>query len=254
MKRQRILITGAAGRIGSLLARHWREAHELVLVDRERPSTASPTEFPVGDLSSSDWLSPLFDNIETVVHLAADPSIKAGWESLLPNNIVATHNVLEAAACAGCQLVILASSINAVMAYPADVQVTTSMPVAPANLYGATKAFGEAMGRYYADQRGLSVLCLRLGAVLEENDPRLIPDHPLLDSMLTLADLLKLFDACLYSEDVPFGIFHGISDNRFKRFDISDARSVLRYEPSDDTFALTGMVGPERPDHLYENH
>ncbi len=128
------------------------------------------------------------------------------------------------------------------------------MPVAPANLYGATKAFGEAMGRYYADQRGLSVLCLRLGAVLEENDPRLIPDHPLLDSMLTLADLLKLFDACLYSEDVPFGIFHGISDNRFKRFDISDARSVLRYEPLDDTFTLTGMVGPERPDHLYENH
>jgi hypothetical protein len=150
--------------------------------------------------------------------------------------------------------VILASSINAVAGYPADVQVTTAMPVAPANLYGATKAFGEAMGRYYADQRNLSVLCLRLGAVVAPNDARIAPGHPLLDSMLTTADLLKLYDACLASEHVRFGIFHGISENRFKRLDISDTRSVLRFEPCDDAFVLTGMVGPDRPDHLYENH
>ena len=71
---------------------------------------------------------------------------------------------------------------------------------------------------------------------------------------LTTADLLKLYDACLASEHVRFGIFHGISENRFKRLDISDTRSVLRFEPCDDAFVLTGMVGPDRPDHLYENH
>ena len=254
MKRQRVLITGAAGRIGSLLAQHWRERHELVLIDKHEPATTAPAPFLQCDLCDQDSLPALFEGIDTVIHLAADPNPNASWQSLLPNNIEATHNVLEAAADAGCHRVILASSLNAVAGYPADVQVTTTMPVAPANLYGATKAFGEAMGRYYADQRELSVLCLRLGAVIELNDARLVPGHPLLDSMLTRADLLKLYDACLASDDIHFGIFHGISDNRFKRLDISDTRSVLHYQPCDDTFVLTGMVGPFRPDHLYENH
>ena len=253
MKRQRVLITGAAGRIGSLLTQHWHEHHELVLVDRYTPATA-PATFLERDLSDQDSLGPLFEDIDTVIHLAADPSPNASWQSLLPNNIVATRNVLETAAEAGCHRVILASSLNAVAGYPADVQVTTTMPVAPANLYGATKAFGEAMGRYYADQRKLSVLCLRLGALVEANDRRLVPGHPLLDSMLTAADLLRLYDACLCSDTVSFGIFHGISDNRFKRLDISDTRSVLHYQPCDDAFVLSGMVGPDRPDHLYENH
>jgi nucleoside-diphosphate-sugar epimerase len=254
MKRQRILITGAAGSIGTQLAQHWRGRHELVLTDKCVPASAEAVPFLQNDLSDPGSVRPLFDNIDTVVHLAADPRPGASWQSLLPNNIVATHNVLEAAADAACQRVILASSLNAVAGYAADVQVTTTMPVAPANLYGVSKAFGEAIGRYYADQRKLSVLCLRLGAVLEDNDARLVPGHPLLDSMLTRADLLKLYDACLSNDDVSFGIFHGISDNRFKRLDLSDTRSVLRYEPCDDAFVLTGMVDPERPDHLYENN
>ena len=254
MKRRRVLITGAAGRIGSLLAQHWREHHELVLTDKRLPVTAAPVTFVKSDLSDPSSMRPLFENIDTVIHLAADPRPNASWQSLLPNNVVATHNVLEAAADAACHRVILASSLNAVAGYAADVQVTTTMPVAPANLYGAAKAFGEAMGRYYADQRKLSVLCVRLGAVVEVNDARLVPDHPLLDSMLTTADLLKLYDACLSIDDVRFGIFHGISDNRFKRLDLSDTRSVLNYQPCDDAFVLSGMVDPDRPDHLYENH
>ena len=253
MKRQKILITGAAGRIGSRLAQHWCERHQLVLTDKRAAVTAEPVPILQIDLSDLESARPLFEGVDTVVHLAADPRPNADWESLLPNNIVATHNVLEAAAAAACQRVILASSINAVAGYAADVQVTTTMPVAPANLYGAAKAFGEAMGRYYADQRNLSVLCVRLGAVVDVDDARLVPDHPLLDSMLTMADLLKLYDACLSIKDVGFGLFHGISDNRFKRLDLSDTRSVLNYAPRDDAFVLTGMVGPERPDHLFEN-
>lgn len=254
MKRQRVLITGAAGRIGSLLAQHWREHHELLLTDIRLPAIATSATFVTSDLSDLESMRPLFENIDTVIHLAADPRPNASWQSLLPNNVVATHNVLEAATEAACHRVILASSLNAVAGYAPDVQVTTTMPVAPANLYGAAKAFAEAMGRYYADQRKLSVLCVRLGAVVEVNDPRLVPDHPLLDSMLTTADLLKLYDACMSTDDINFGIFHGISDNRFKRLDLSDTRAVLNYDPGDDAFVLTGMVDPDRPDHLYENH
>lgn len=209
MTRQRILITGAAGRIGSQLAQHWGERHDLVLTDKladryatgvaALASTPAPAPIPVQpvDLADFDAMRPLFDDIDTVVHLAADPDPRASWDSLLPNNVVATYNVLEAAAVAGCQRVIVASSIHAVVGYPADVQVTTTMPVAPASLYGAAKAFGEALGRYYADHRGLSVFCMRLGTVLEEDDKRLVAGHVLLDLVLTRGDLLKLYDACL---------------------------------------------------------
>jgi nucleoside-diphosphate-sugar epimerase len=254
MKRQRILITGAAGRIGSLLAGHWQEHHELLLTDRREADGDLPGEFRAADLSDWNAMRPLFDDIDSVVHLAADPSVNACWGSLLPNNVISSYNVLEASADAGCGRVILASSVNAVMGYAADVQVKTSMPVAPANLYGVSKAFAEATGRYYADQRNLSVHCLRLGAVLEADDKRLVADHPLLDVALTQKDLLKLYDASLSAENVHFGIFHGISDNRFKRLDLSDTKSILNFEPADDAFVMTGMVSPDRPDHLFENH
>ncbi len=253
MVRQRILITGAAGRIGLLLTNHWREQHELILADKPAPDSPATDLFKRVDLADYGAMRPLFDNIDTVIHLAADPNPKASWESLLPNNIIAIYNVLEAAADAGCQRVIIASSVHAVVGYPADVQVTTSMPVAPANLYGAAKAFAESLGRYYADNRQLSVLCLRLGTVLEENDQRLVPGHVLLDIILTQRDLIKLYDACVSVEQIQFGIFHGISDNRYKRLDLSDARSLLNYAPVDDAFVLTGMLSPDKPDHLFES-
>ena len=125
MKRQRVLITGAAGRIGSLLAQHWRDSHELVLIDKHAPTTAAPAPFLQCDLSDQDSLPPLFEGIDTVIHLAADPNPNASWQSLLPNNIEATHNVLEAAAGADCHRAILASSLNAVAGYPADAVDTT---------------------------------------------------------------------------------------------------------------------------------
>jgi len=252
MKQQKVLITGAAGRIGSRLATHWQSKYELVLVDKKVPSDSSADAIASIDLSDFDSLQPLLNGVNTVIHLGADPNPKASWDSLLPNNILATRNVFEAAANAGCQRVIFASSVHTIVAYPPDVQVTTAMPVAPATQYGAAKAFGEAMGRYYAEQRDLSVLCLRIGMLLHDNDPRLVKGHPLLDMAISMPDLLKLFDACMESADVHFGIFHGISDNRFKRLDLSDTRLTLNYEPADDAFAMTGMVDPERPDHLYE--
>ncbi len=181
----------------------------------------------------------LCQGIDTVVHLAAEPHPEAPWESLLPANIVGVYNVLEAAHESGCRRVIFASSINAVAGYPDEMQVRTSMPVRPFNLYGATKAWGEAVACYYADQRGLSAICLRIGWVRRRDSPDLRPDHPYLSFVLTYEDLGQLVEKSIQAPDsLRFGIFHGVSNNRWKRLDISDARTVLGYEPQDDAFAL----------------
>ena len=252
VEKPRVLITGAAGRIGQALIKHWHERFDLVLTDKRTPEFTGGFPFTEADLSSLEMIQPLFKDIHTVIHLANDANPRANWESLLKNNMIANYNVFEAASRAKCQRVIFASSVNSVAGYPSDVQVTTAMPVAPPNLYGATKAWGEALGRFYADQKGLSSICLRLGAVMNLGDKRFRPDYPLLDIAITYADLLRLFDACLNSS-VHFGVFHGISDNRFKRLDISDTRRILGYEPQDDAYVLAGVVSGERPDHLFES-
>ena len=141
--------------------------------------------------------------------------------------------------------VVFASTINAVAGYPEDTQIHTWMPVRPANLYGATKAWGEALARLYADQHGLSAICLRFGAVVSRDDTDWItPDSRFLDIILTIEDAARLVAASIDApDDLRFGIFHGLSNNRYKRMDISDARAVLGYDPQDDAFALAEARG-----------
>ena len=244
----KVLITGAAGRIGQHLIEHWRDRYDLVLTDQRTPDATHGFPFARADLARLDELEPLFTSVHTVIHLGADSSVRAEWESLLSSNIIGVYNVLECARQAACRRVVFASSVNAVNGHPADVQVNTNMPVAPPNLYGASKAWGEAVGRFYA-QRGLSVFCLRIGALMKNGDERLKPGQPDLDIALTYGDLSRLFDACMNaSPEVRFGLFHGISNNSFKRLDLTETIRVLGYAPQDDAFVLAGVLGSEGPE------
>ncbi len=248
MAKRKIVITGAAGRIGSFLTGYFDGKYDLVLTDLRPPQDTHSYPFREVDIGAVDALRELFGGVETVVHLAADPRTYAPWESLLPRNIVGVYNVFDAAHAAGCHRVIFASSINAVGGYPADVQVRTDMPVRPGNLYGATKAWGEAVACFYADQLGLSAICLRFGWV-QARDGEFMQNNPAwLDLVLTYEDLGKLVERSIEAPpDLRFGIFQGLSNNRWKRLDISDARTVLGYDPADDAFALADAFR-RRPD------
>lgn len=236
---KKVLITGASGRIGSLIARKLGQQYEFVLTDVREPADTYGFPFTLADLADMATIRPLFDNVHTVIHLGADPRTHAPWESLLPNNLIATYNVLQAAHEAGCQRVIYASSINAVSGYPNDVKIHPDMPVRPPNLYGATKAWGEAAARFYADQLGLSCFCLRFGWVLPRDSDHIQPDSDMLDIVLTYDDLVRLMAACLEAPaSVHFGIFHVLSNNRHNRLDISETCRILGYDPQDDGFLL----------------
>lgn len=242
MKRT-VLITGAAGRIGSSLTRDLAGRYDLSLTDVRPPADAHGFPFAEADIADQEAMRRLCQGVDTIIHLAADPSMEATWESLLPRNIVGLYNIFQAAHEAGCRRVIFASSVNAVFGYPKDVQVRTDMPVRPLNLYGASKAWGEAAACFYADQRSLSAICLRFGWVIERDSAAIRPDHPYLDIALTYEDLTRLMIASIDAPDtLRFGIFHGVSNNRWKRLDISDARALLGYAPEDDVFALAGVI------------
>jgi nucleoside-diphosphate-sugar epimerase len=236
---RKVLITGAGGRIGSFLTNQWKEKYELRLTDIRKPAETHGFDFHEVNLADFDAVRPLCDGIDTVVHLGADPSMEAPWESLLPNNIVGLYNIFESAHQAGCRRIVFASSINAVFGYPPDVQVHTHMPVRPINLYGATKCFGEAVAAAYSAVSDMTTICLRFGAVSDRNSDRIKPGFEWLDIVLTYEDLTRLVTASIEApDDVDIAVFHGVSNNRYKRLNIDDARKIIGYDPQDDAFAI----------------
>jgi NAD+ dependent glucose-6-phosphate dehydrogenase len=236
---QRVLITGAAGRIGQIVVENLADRYDFLLSDIRPLPGPTGLPFVQADIAQLDAVRPLCRGVDTVLHLAADARTDAPWESLLSNNIVGTYNVFQAAHEAACRRVIFASSVMAVNGYPTDVQVDADMPLRPLNLYGATKAWGEALGSFYAYQKGLSVLCLRLGWLVERHSRSLVLGHPLLTAALTHDDLVRFIAAALEaSADLQFGIYHGVSGNRRKRLDIEETSRALGYAPRDDAFEL----------------
>jgi nucleoside-diphosphate-sugar epimerase len=237
-KPRKVLVTGAAGNIGSYFAEHSAKRYDLRLMVRKMDKNAERIrpfgEVVVADLCDLDRLKEVCRGIDTVVHLAGDPSPSATWESLREANIAGTYHVFVAAKAARCRRVIFASSIHAVSGYPPDVQVKTGEPVNPGDLYGVSKCFGEALARYMAEKEGLSAICLRIGAFQPHEAAKKASGVGMLDAWVSQRDLHQLIEKCIDAEKLKFAIFHALSDNRFKRLDISDARALVGYQPQDD--------------------
>jgi UDP-glucose 4-epimerase len=242
-----VLVTGANGNIGSYFAEHCADRYQLRLMVREKDEVKEVEKFGevvIGDVSDLDALKQFCDGIDTVLHLAANPSADATWDQLLEPNIIGAYNMCVAAKSAGCRRLIYASSIHASSGYPADVQVKTSEAVNPGDLYGVTKCFGEALGRYFAEKEGLSVIALRIGAFQPLETARQEENIALLDAFVSQRDLTQLIVKCIDDEQLQFAIFNGLSNNRFKRLDISSARELVGYEPIDDFAQEHPELGP----------
>lgn len=251
----RIVITGAAGRIGRLLRAHLEgEGAELSLLDRD--PGGDPSMLAV-DLSRPDpgWVEHLTET-DTLVHLAADPDPQAAWASLQPNNIDATLNLLQAAATRRVRRVVLASSVQAVLGRVGQVpRIGTDEPGAPINLYGATKCVAERLGAHYARNFGLSVIALRIGWVQAgENRPG-AHMGPVRDQQLWLGngDLCTgLVSAIRASEDLRFGVFNLVSDNAGMPWDLDAGRRRLGWMPSEHSRPVepTGAAPPQAANSL----
>ena len=240
-EKRKVLVPGGAGRIGGYFAQHHDpEKYELRLMIKgdEKPEQIEAVkpfgEIVTGDLSDLDALKKFCADMDTVVHMAGNASASATFGELLPVNIVGTYHVFAAAKAANCRRVIYASSIHAVSGYPSDVQVKTHEPVNPGDIYGVSKCFGEALGRYMAEKEGVSAISLRIGSFQPEEkayDPDAIS---MMDTFVSHRDLHQLICRCIDNETITYAVFHGVSNNRFKRLDISDARERLGYAPVDD--------------------
>ena len=205
------------------------------------PGHATPTEpphtFVAADLRDSQQCRSLCDGVDTVIHLAGNPSPDASFDDVLETNMLASRNVFEAALETGCRRVVVASRAQVIEAYPVDQQIDHTKPVRPKNPYGVSKCFVEALGSYYGTQTSLSVIALRIGAFEFPEDHRLETMRDL-SAFLSPRDACQLLERSILAEDIAFFIAHGISDNRFKRLDLSETIRTLGYRPQDDAFSL----------------
>lgn len=252
---RKVLLTGAAGRVGRAFLKFDGHHYDLRLADRQidglrARDDANRYEIQALDIADLDQCLVACTGIDTVVHMAADPNAAADfYESLLDNNIKGVYNIFRAAKDQGCRRVIWASSIQTAAGYPLDVQIRPDMPPKPRNMYGAAKVFGEAIAHYFAYSEGLSSVAIRIGAFEynRESWPEQ-PDARTLSAFLSARDLSHLIRQCIEVEDLPYAVLQAVSDNRFKRMDITSTRELVGYRPLDDAFRRfdTGIESRKR--------
>jgi nucleoside-diphosphate-sugar epimerase len=251
MKRK-VLVTGAGGRVGRAFVAYVGDRYDLRLVDRNPESLAYAAghETRVANMADLAACQEVCAGVDSVLNLSADPSTKADfYESLLDNNIKSAYNLFRAAKDQGCRRVIFASSIQVIEGYPLDFQAKPDSPIKPMNMYAAGKAFGEAMAHYFAYAEGLSSIAVRIGAFEGNREwDGVQPDGRTLSAFVGKRDLSHLFERCIEVEDLPFAILQAVSDNRFKRMDITTTRQLVGYRPLEDAFARfeTGIHDTER--------
>ena len=246
------MITGAAGNLGAKLRKHLEGRYTLRLLDI---SPGGDGQIIQADLSiwQESWVR-LFEGVEVVVHLAADPTAHQTWPNVIGPNIDAVVHVYEAAVKSGVRRVIYASSNHAMGGYQNVAEpkgITTDIAPLPgthyvvdgesrdSTPYGSAKVFGERLGKCYAEIYGLSVIAVRIGWVRPgENRAAELPPQrgPWFRNMwLSNRDFCQLMERCIEAgPGVGFAIINGMSNNKGMRWDIEHTRKLVGYQPQDD--------------------
>ncbi|MGW2377706.1 NAD-dependent epimerase/dehydratase family protein [Kitasatospora sp. NPDC001683] len=248
-----VLLTGAAGRIGSCL-RELLPAYGYRLRCFDRLPVPGDPDAITADLRDAGALAAAMDGVDAVVHMAGIPG-EAPFADILAANIDGTYRLYDAARAAGVRRIVNASSNHAVgfTERPADgAVVPVDTPQRPDTYYGLSKCLGENLASLYADRHGMETVSLRIGSFTAE--PRTIRA---LATWLSPGDCARLVHAALTGPVTGHTVAFGISANTRAWWDLSTARA-LGYQPQDDAeefaqelIAKLGELAADDPDYRY---
>ncbi|SMQ85766.1 uronate dehydrogenase [Devosia lucknowensis] len=234
---RRILLTGAAGGIGSMLRENLlREGEVLRLCDIAPMTAHDGDEVVMGDLADADFAMDVCRDVDAIVHMAGQAK-EGPWEKLVGPNLIATTNLWEAARVNGVERVVFGSSNHVVGMYPVGLELDPSDITRPDSRYGATKVFAEAVASLYADKYGIKSFLVRIGTFAEK--PENIRALSTWISPRDLAAIVRLgLDADYHCETV-----FGVSRNTRAWCDNSRA-FALGYDPQDNAEDYLAQVDP----------
>jgi uronate dehydrogenase len=241
-----ILLTGAAGEIGTVIRPALRGAAMRLRLHDLRPlgDLAPGEEAMGGDIAEPGVMEEAMAGVDCAIHLAGIPREAGGTpEEILRVNLLGTHAVFAAARAAGVRRFVFASSNHVIGFHPADRPVGTAEPPRPSGFYGASKVYGEALGRLHADKFGMQVACLRIGAF------RAKPGNAReLGAWLSHRDMASLARATVTAPDFHFLVLYGVSANtRAAWGGDAAARAALGWSPLDNAEAFAAELEGIRP-------
>ncbi|MDO9418385.1 NAD-dependent epimerase/dehydratase family protein [Pararhizobium sp.] len=239
---ERILITGAAGRLGSELRTGLAPlATKLRLAGREPfGDLAENEEEAVFDLSDMDATIEACRDCDAIVHFGGAP-MERPWQEILDSNIRGSYHIYEGARKHGIKRVVYASSVHAIGYHEIEAQIGVEAPQRPDSLYGVSKNFVESLSRLYWDKFAIESVCLRIFSSFPEP-----ADRRMLWSYLSFADCVRLVEASLTAPRVGHTISFGMSDNKVKTVNNSGANH-LGYQPLDSSEPFRAKVEAAHP-------
>ena len=259
---KKILITGGAGLVGSILIEGLKNNFEIRILDQK---AVEGIDSRVGDISNLESILPAFENIDTVVHLAGDRRVYGDWNSILNNNITGIYNIYEAARINGVERIVFASSQHATGGFY-DVEpwsfinngeyeklpdnykpLDETCRIRPDSYYGASKSFGESLGSYYSDFHNLSTIHIRIGWVISDDDPTFSPIS--LNLWLSHKDICQIIELSVNADkNIKYYVFYATSDNHWKIWSIDKAKNILGYKPKDGAGSTFNLRDPNKAD------
>lgn len=253
--RQRVLVTGLGGVVGSAVRPAVEERYEIAALSRSGVDGIPDERNFRGDIADLDSITGAFEGVDAVVHLAAEGGVNSaqgmdtGWEQILRSNVVGTRNVFEAAKRAGVRRIVFASSGATVLGWEEEEpyaslvsgdesrvplewrRLTHGDEPKPRSYYAVSKLMGEDLARMYSAGDGPSILCLRIGSCSPDNRPSGARRASI---FVNHRDVAQLVAKCLDApESLKFDIFFGVSNNRLNYRDWAHARDVVGYVPQD---------------------
>jgi nucleoside-diphosphate-sugar epimerase len=243
---KKIFITGGSGLIGTILNNHLSKNYQIVNLDISK-SKNNLSETIIGDMNVYEDVLEGSKGCSVIIHLGAVISVDSSWDLVLKNNIESTRNVYEAAKINNIEKVIFASSNHAVGLFENDEPyrqivngnyknidpnkiplIDHNVPIRPDSYYGISKAYGETIGRYYFEKHDIQSVNLRIGTVQKTDTPKSSVRH--FATWLSHPDIAQLVEKSIIKE-VKFEIFYGVSNNKWRFWDIKNAYNKIGYEP-----------------------
>ena len=220
----RVLITGAAGTVGSVLAEGFKERHDVRGFDtQDMPDLDDAFG---GDICDAELMTAASEGMDAIIHLV---NVPGGEFDHSLQSMVGTYNVFEAAKQNSIKRVAYASRAGVLPQsfYPRTIQRTMEMLPKPDSYYTISKVFGESIGYMYSARFDMEVVAVRIGNFKRDRD---LPEHP---HHLSHGDCIHLFEQAITHPGVKFEVVFGVSDSDWPLYDLDHGRKVIGYYPRD---------------------
>lgn len=243
MKRKKVLLLGATGRIGPSLIEEYLKEHQPdyeIIIGIHKKGEYYGLKTRKFNLTSIPVLKRAMKGMDVVVNLAAQSNPEASFEEVLEPNIIGAYNVFEAARQAKIKRVIFASSVHAIRGYKIGEKVRHNYVPKPTCFYGASKVWGESLCYIYSEKYNMSCLTIRIGAYVS-NDLRqkVCLERENFDYVISQRDMLQLIHKCITApKELKYAILAGISNNHNKYMDLEYTKKTVGYRPKDDVYKM----------------